>query len=192
VVVAALYGAGRAAGIPRLFWNQNPGRRFLAGLATTFLAVQCFVDAYLLDVNHRFPQLSGLRLFLALGALTWGVLIGARSLSLWLARLPRRQPSLRRAHSASLAPLVEEVGPNDASRQIGAYVHPGTFLCGAAVAMLITWGVLELIGRLELPPWLASFVGWLCQWRPIEEPRLHLLQAVIFLGLVAALVFLRR
>ena len=45
-VIAVLFGAGRAMGLPLLFWHEHAGPRFLAGLGSTLLAAEMFFVSY--------------------------------------------------------------------------------------------------------------------------------------------------
>src|SRR5262249_53781512 len=80
LVVAMLYGAGKALGLPRLFWNERPRYRFSGGVATTLLAAESFLVAYLLDGLDHPIRSTGFLQFLLIGGVVWLLLVGYRSL----------------------------------------------------------------------------------------------------------------
>src|SRR5260370_21383798 len=80
LVFAILCGAGKAFGLPRLFWNERWGMRFYAGFAATLLAAEAFLVAYLLDGLNRPSRCISFFDFLVVGVVVWLVLVGWRSL----------------------------------------------------------------------------------------------------------------
>jgi hypothetical protein len=86
LVVAVLFGAGRALGLPLLFWHERLARQFLAGVAATLAMAEILFVAYLSDRSDGAPL--ELRRVLHIGGAAWAAAVAAA----WLYRLFLRTP----------------------------------------------------------------------------------------------------
>ncbi len=154
-VIAVLFGAGRGIGLPLLFWHEDRGPRFLAGLASTLLAAQVFFIIHLLAGDRHFPGLAGLSWFLSIGGTCWLILVLAaaviRTLGYRRATTGTETPSssqAKMAPGAGVGPAIER--PTATGSELQSVQVPVTaFLLGVTVAVAVvaallaaghTWG----------------------------------------------------
>jgi hypothetical protein len=135
------------------------------------------------------PSAGGLLFFeIERGSGSWW---GFRCVTLLLGNTRHRRVPFSGARAASVAPLIHRLTPGGPTEQVGVYVHPAAFLAGVIVALAIAGGVLRLVTGVSLPPELDALIAGLNRYRPVEDPRLHLLQAVLFCFLLVLFVVLR-
>jgi hypothetical protein len=195
-VIAALFGAGRAMGLPLLFWHEHRGPRFLAGLASTLLAAHVLFIIYLLSGERRFPGLGGLTWFRIIGGGCWLILVRAAALV--------RTRGYRRANSASgppasdarlatgdgVAPAIQR-STSGGNKLQSVQIPVATFLLGVTVAtaavaaMLVaghTWGD-------QLPAFPRP---WAPRCSSLSDGRLHWIALGVFVAFALAFFLLRR
>jgi hypothetical protein len=138
---------GRPFGVPLLFWHEERGPQFLAGLASTLLIAQTlFVSG--LSSGGGFCALEAI--FIVGGTLwTLAVLWGAAN-RIMAKRQPGRNSPLIRGLTAPMGRIAHgELAEDTASLQ----VSPLPFVCGFAAAVLIvallTWPLLRYGARLD-------------------------------------------
>ena len=184
LVVAILYGAGKAMGLPRLFWNERPLNCFLAGLASTLLAAESFLVAYLLDGAGILVARTSFICFLLVGGAVWLLLVGVRIFT-----LPSASPTSRRARAGwtrGVSPAIRTVDDQGLAGTRTSQVPAGEFMAGVGVAAVFVVLLVALTLRILAPelPELAQ--------RQTSDPELHFLALICFILFLAAFVLLRR
>jgi hypothetical protein len=203
LVVGVLFGAGKAVGLPMLFWNERPWRRFAAGVGSTLLTAEISFVLYLIQYGRTDPgRQRFLGHFLAMGAL-WLAVVLVRAAQLGLAE---RRPSAGGKTNAAPAgkggvtPGMHTLLQHDGSgagvlgAMVSARVAPAPFLAGVMMGAAITGGLLALdrcIGP-AVDTWAAALFERLLGRPPREDLHLHVAAAVVFALLLSLFLALRR
>lgn len=184
LVVAILYGAGKAMGLPTLFWNERDLHGFLAGLAATLLAAESFLAAYLLDGAGTLVARTSFISFLAAGGAMWLLLVALAILTLSGQR-PRRRGA-RSEHARGISPAIRTVDDHGLATPAAVEAPVAPFIGGGAVAAAFAALLAFLATKVPMPefPGLAQRQG--------SDSELHYLALISFILFLAAFVFLRR
>jgi hypothetical protein len=206
-VIAVLFDAGRGIGLPLLFWHEDRGPRFLAGLASTLLAAHLFFISYLLagDRHFRhFPGLGGLTWFLIIGGTGWLILVLAAALV--------RTRGYRRANNAAVTPTTgtdtpaasqarmapgEGVAPAiqrrtaEGTRLQSVQVPVAALLLGVAVAGAVVAALLAAGHKWgqHLPAFPRP---WTSRCSNLDDNRLHWIALAAFVAFAVLFFLLRR
>lgn len=176
VVLAVLLGAGRALGLPRLFWHEVRFQQCLAGAGALLLGAESLLVVYLLEGSELFPSFDGFRRFGGIGLVIWGGLLlltsvlvrtgGERRLRAGEAPVrPGLEGKEARAHSQlvalRVAPAIHGVDTSGATAALTAKVSAWPFqvgvLAGLGCSALLVW-VASLLS-FEGLAWLLRFVA---------------------------------
>jgi hypothetical protein len=209
LVVAVLFGAGRAFGLPLLFWHERRARQFLAGMAATLAMAEILFVAYLSDLADTRPSLE-LRQVLQIGGAGWAAAVAAAALyRLFLrTRWGAQSPPVVSARFLKVAETPERPPTPAAPRTIGApgrlgSADPATWplVAGALLGGCAVVGIARLGEALAYamtshpgdapPPWFlhvaaAAAVGIMLPvllYSPVSTPAVAI---CVLLGLVAA------
>jgi hypothetical protein len=194
-VIAVLFGAGRAMGLPLLFWHEHRGPRFLAGLASTLLAAHVLFIIYLLGGERHFPGLGGLTWFMIIGGAGWLILALAAALvrTRGYRRANAAGPPASDARMASgdgVAPAIQQPA-SEGNRLQSVQVPVAAFLLGVTVAAAAVAAMLA-VGQIwgdQLPafprPWASRCSG-------LSDNRLHWIALGVFVSFALAFFLLRR
>jgi hypothetical protein len=144
VLVAILvFAAGRAFGIPLLFWHEDPGPQFLAGLATTLAVAQAMLTAVLSDPDGGDPVPG-----LVWGGVVWSVIVAVAVVTRVLARKsPHRESLWLRGLTAPIqridarAPAEDQLCDDTASQQVAPWPFLGGFFAASLAIALVAWAV---------------------------------------------------
>lgn len=187
LVAAVLLGAFRGMGLPRLFWHERRLDRFTAGAATTILAAEVFLVAWLLDGSRGLhPARLELPGYAAWTAGLWAALL----LGCALVRLRQDRPAAGRgAPAAGAFRIAPGIARRGGPELVTGRARVGVFLAGAAAGGLLAWAVVLL-----LRPFAASWTVALVQLVPpiAADPLAHLTALVSALAMVALAALLRR
>jgi hypothetical protein len=196
VVIAGVLGAGRAVGLPLLFWHERPREQLEAGAASTMLLAEIVFVIYLIHAGGS-PAGPPLGFHLALGGAIWLGLVGARTLSLGrmnrrLGPDPARAPAEASAASAALGvtPAFKDmtaIAPAPAARGVmrAGRVPVWPFPCGALFAAAVIGGWVVADARLGPPVERAveEALPWMAAHLPPRQLHLHLAAVTVFLAL---------
>ena len=179
LLVAILLGAGRALGLPLLFWHERWGAQLFAGLSATLLVGEILLVTYLADEPQRAatqPATIDLPRFLELGGRAWVVIVllagGYRWLCGTVGSSSGVAPGFRRMAGEKLGELVAAEPP----------VWPFVAGCLIATCCIV---LLTGLGRL-LEPWVAPVLKAALFGSRVADPTLHLAALLTFVLLIAA------
>ncbi|HYC22019.1 MAG TPA: hypothetical protein VEI94_04920, partial [Candidatus Bathyarchaeia archaeon] len=151
LLVAILLGAGRALGLPLLFWHERWDAQLFAGLSATFLVGEILLVTYLADEAQRAAAQSAtidLSRFLELGGRAWVVIVLLAGGYRWLCSIvgwtSGVAPGFRRMAGEKLGELVAAEPP------VWPFVA-GCLVATGCIALLVG------LGRI-LAPWVAPLV----------------------------------
>ncbi|HMK73697.1 MAG TPA: patatin-like phospholipase family protein [Myxococcaceae bacterium] len=191
VFLVILLGAGRAFGLPRLFWNEGLRQQFLAGVGALLVGAEGILVVYLLEASVLFPGFDGFVRFGGVALGCWGALLlliavlvstsGQRLLG--AAEGPRR--GARSGFVAlRVAPAIHQVGPAGLTAAITAQVQVGPFLAGV-LAGLAGVPAVAWVATLLPPGGVASLLRLLNRDYATLDVRVH-----VAAGLGAMVLFL--
>ncbi len=193
LVVAILSGAGKAVGLPRLFWHERRLYRFLAGLTTTLLAAESFLVTYLLEGESRFPGAGGFNRFLIIGGIAWVVVVGAiGALQTFRQVRSTSQPGRMPSSGGGIAPGIRALDEPGPAQRTEVQLPVVAFMAGVALAVGVVFLVVLGTRQIHIPLIEERLYAWLNEWRPVSDPGLHVVAAISFLLPLTMFVLLRR
>jgi hypothetical protein len=203
VFLVILLGAGRAFGLPRLFWHEGVRQQFLAGVGALLVGAESILVVYLLEANAPFPAFEGFVRFGGIALGCWGallllvaVLVGTsgprhlRAAEPPLRGAPEGRPRVRSGLVAlRVAPAIHGVDPSGATAAITAGVQVGLFqagvLAGLAGVPAVAW-----VATLLPVGGVASLLRFVHRDYATLDARVHVAAAlgamVLFLALALA------
>ena len=182
LVVLALFGAGRAVGLPLLFWHEWRGAQILAGMSATLLMGEVLFVAYLADRSDHGPPLpfssSGLPQFLQIGAAGWAAIV--LTATLYRLFLRTRQGS---RSPAVVTPRFRTVSDDELAGLAAADPPTWPFAAGCVGGAGVVLALALLGGALSsaLGPFAARMLS-----ANVPDPSLHFVAALLFLLMLLA------
>ncbi len=193
LVVAILSGAGKAVGLPRLFWHERRLYRFLAGLTTTLLAAESLLVTYLLEGESRFPGAGGFNRFLIIGGIAWVVVVGTiGALQTFRQVRSTSQPGRMPSSGGGIAPGIRALDEPGPAQRTEVQLPVVAFMAGVALAVGVVFLVVLGTRQIHIPLIEERLYAWLNEWRPVSDPGLHVVAAISFALPLATFVVLRR
>ena len=162
LVAAILYGAGKAAGVPLLFWHERQGIQVIAGASVALFVGEVLLVTYLLAGAAAFPGHAGLERFFLAGGVFWAGLVLVRAgVLVLMARTPREpapEQAVQRAQRpeqeperpvAGLTPAIAQYDGATMQRLTTSRIYPWGFLIGTALGGAGVAGLIRFSGWLE-------------------------------------------
>jgi hypothetical protein len=176
LLAGVLFGAGRAVGLPLLFWHERRGDQFLAGLSATVLMGEVFFVAYLSDQSNRAAvgKYASLSSFLVTGGFVWGAVVVSALTYRWVLQ------SRSSGGSGVVTPRFHRGAPTNL---VAADPPMWPFPLGVALGVVIVYGLVTLAvaehGGLQ---WVAA------HFLPsnVTDPSLHAAAVLAFLLMLMA------